>query len=138
MGEYRDGLFEEWNEIVVDLEQKFRCWLSKFKNAMLQPEFRIFPVALKSVLPLSGKASQNTEIHRHGTRLDVFSCLHTGRIWRRSHNIMAQALEGCVSSLRESLVLLDSSIQRIDSGVSDFPRLSKVLRSTRVSRPFHH
>jgi DASH complex subunit SPC19 len=45
---------------------------------------------------------------------------------------MAHALEGCVSSLRESLVLLDSSIQRIDSGVNDFPRLSKVLRSTRV------
>ncbi|KAF1983786.1 DASH complex, subunit Spc19 [Aulographum hederae CBS 113979] len=44
---------------------------------------------------------------------------------------MANALEGCVSSLRSSMQLLDSSISILDSGVNDFPRLSKVLQTTR-------
>lgn len=43
------------------------------------------------------------------------------------------ALEGCVSSLRSSMQLLDSSINILDSGVNDYPRLAKVLQSTRVS-----
>lgn len=42
------------------------------------------------------------------------------------------ALQGCVSSLRSSMQLLDSSINIFDSGVSDFPRLAKVLQTTRV------
>jgi hypothetical protein len=45
-----------------------------------------------------------------------------------SHN----ALQGCVSSLQNSMQLLDSSINILDSGVSDYPRLSKVLQTTRV------
>lgn len=45
---------------------------------------------------------------------------------------MAHSLEGCVSSLRETLSLLDSSISTLDAGVNDFPRLSKVLQTTRV------
>jgi Spc19 len=50
-----------------------------------------------------------------------------------SHSLnMAHALEGCVSSLRESLALLDSSIKTLDTGVNDLPRLSKVLQTTRV------
>ena len=45
-----------------------------------------------------------------------------------SHN----ALQGCVSSLRTSMQMLESSINILDSGVSDYPRLSKVLQTTRV------
>jgi DASH complex subunit SPC19 len=45
---------------------------------------------------------------------------------------MAHSLEGCVSSLRETMSLLDSSIRTLDAGVNDFPRLSKVLQTTRV------
>ena len=47
---------------------------------------------------------------------------------------MAAPLEGCVGSLRNSMRLLDSSINILDEGVSDFPRLAKVLHTTRVSR----
>ncbi|KAK6430168.1 DASH complex subunit spc19 [Oleoguttula sp. CCFEE 5521] len=49
------------------------------------------------------------------------------------------ALQGCVASLRSSMQLLDSSINILDAGVSDYPRLSKVLQTTRhfelVSEP---
>ncbi|OCK78318.1 DASH complex, subunit Spc19 [Lepidopterella palustris CBS 459.81] len=55
---------------------------------------------------------------------------------------MASSLEGCVSSLRTSMQLLDSSISILDSGVNDFPRLSKVLQTTRhfelISEPDLH
>ncbi|KAF2802913.1 DASH complex, subunit Spc19 [Mytilinidion resinicola] len=44
---------------------------------------------------------------------------------------MTSSLEGCVASLRTSMQLLDSSISILDSGVNDFPRLSKVLQTTR-------
>ncbi|KAK4960636.1 DASH complex subunit spc19 [Elasticomyces elasticus] len=44
---------------------------------------------------------------------------------------MASPLSGCVSSLRSSMQLLDSSISILDSGVHDFPRLTKVLQTTR-------
>lgn len=47
-------------------------------------------------------------------------------------NNMANALEGCVTSLRSSMQLLDSSISILDTGVNDFPRMSKVLQATRV------
>lgn len=46
---------------------------------------------------------------------------------------MASALSASVSSLRASLQLLESSIDILDEGVNDFPRLCKVLQSTRVS-----
>jgi len=46
-----------------------------------------------------------------------------------SHN----ALQGCVASLRSSMHLLDSSISILDTGVSDYPRLTKVLQTTRVN-----
>lgn len=45
---------------------------------------------------------------------------------------MAIALASCVSSLRSSNNLLSSSISILDSGVNDFPRLVKVLQTTRV------
>jgi DASH complex subunit SPC19 len=51
---------------------------------------------------------------------------------------MAHSLEGCISSLRESLALLDSSIKTLDAGVSDFPRLAKVLQTTRVRVSPHY
>ncbi|KAJ9213793.1 hypothetical protein DTO166G4_4572 [Paecilomyces variotii] len=44
---------------------------------------------------------------------------------------MAASLSSSVSSLRSSLQLLDSSINILDNGVNDFPRLSKVLQTTR-------
>ncbi|RMZ72205.1 ATP synthase delta chain mitochondrial precursor [Pyrenophora seminiperda CCB06] len=44
---------------------------------------------------------------------------------------MASPLEGCVASLRNSMQLLDSSINILDDGVSDLPRLAKVLQTTR-------
>jgi len=49
-----------------------------------------------------------------------------------SHN----ALQGCVSSLRSSMQLLDSSINTLDSGASDYPRLAKVLQTQRVSKQY--
>jgi DASH complex subunit SPC19 len=45
---------------------------------------------------------------------------------------MASALEGCVASLRASMQNLDSTINILDDGVSDMPRLAKVLQTTRV------
>jgi hypothetical protein len=45
------------------------------------------------------------------------------------------ALQGCVASLQNSMQLLDSSINILDSGVSDYPRLRKVLQTTRVILP---
>ncbi|RDA95322.1 hypothetical protein CP533_3517 [Ophiocordyceps camponoti-saundersi (nom. inval.)] len=45
----------------------------------------------------------------------------------------------CVSSLRSSLRYLESSVQTLDAGVSDFPRLIRVLKTVRhyelVSQP---
>ncbi|KAL1656887.1 DASH complex subunit spc19 [Didymella pomorum] len=38
---------------------------------------------------------------------------------------MASALEGCVASLRASMQNLDSTINILDDGVSDMPRLAK-------------
>nr|POE89974.1 dash complex subunit spc19 [Quercus suber] len=44
----------------------------------------------------------------------------------------SNALQGCVSSLQSSMQLLESSISILDSGVHDYPRLAKVLQTTRV------
>ncbi|CBF77148.1 DASH complex subunit SPC19 [Aspergillus nidulans FGSC A4] len=44
---------------------------------------------------------------------------------------MAMSLANSVSSLHSSLGLVDDSIAILDSGVSDFPRISKVLQTTR-------
>ncbi|KAF2757422.1 mitotic spindle biogenesis protein-like protein Spc19 [Pseudovirgaria hyperparasitica] len=44
---------------------------------------------------------------------------------------LAASLEGCVHSLETSRRLLDNSISVLDSGVQDFPRLAKVLQTTR-------
>ncbi|KAI9769392.1 MAG: hypothetical protein M1840_004094 [Geoglossum simile] len=44
---------------------------------------------------------------------------------------MNNSLAGCVASLKSSMSLLDSSISILDSGVHDFPRLGKVLQTTR-------
>ncbi|KAH8802933.1 DASH complex subunit Spc19 [Xylogone sp. PMI_703] len=47
-------------------------------------------------------------------------------------NVSASAsLAASVTSLRSSLTLLDSSINILDAGISDFPRLKKVLTATR-------
>jgi hypothetical protein len=43
------------------------------------------------------------------------------------------ALQGCVTSLRTSMQLLESSINILDTGVNDYPRLTRVLQTTRVS-----
>ncbi|CAL5872720.1 uncharacterized protein PFLUO_LOCUS6987 [Penicillium psychrofluorescens] len=44
---------------------------------------------------------------------------------------MASSLSASVSSLQSSLQLLDNSISTLDEGVHDFPRLCKVLQTTR-------
>ncbi|KAL4808830.1 DASH complex subunit Spc19 [Aspergillus unguis] len=44
---------------------------------------------------------------------------------------MAASLASSVASLQSSLELVDDSISTLDSGVSDFPRMSKVLQTTR-------
>ncbi|POR30887.1 DASH complex subunit SPC19 [Tolypocladium paradoxum] len=44
---------------------------------------------------------------------------------------MAASYADCVSSLRTSLQFLESSVQTLDSGVSDFPRLVTVLKTVR-------
>jgi DASH complex subunit SPC19 len=46
---------------------------------------------------------------------------------------MANSLSSSVNSLQSSLQLLDSSISTLDSGINDFPRMCKVLQTTRVS-----
>ncbi|KAM4065378.1 spc19 domain-containing protein [Hirsutella rhossiliensis] len=43
----------------------------------------------------------------------------------------AASYADCVSSLRTSLQFLESSVQTLESGVSDFPRLVKVLKTVR-------
>ena len=43
----------------------------------------------------------------------------------------------CVSSLRTSLNFLESSVETLNNGVSDFPRLVKVLKTVRVSIKRH-
>ncbi|KAJ5239607.1 hypothetical protein N7468_004226 [Penicillium chermesinum] len=44
---------------------------------------------------------------------------------------MASSLASSVSSLQSSLQRLDNAITTLDSGVNDFPRLCKVLQTTR-------
>ncbi|KAL4926824.1 DASH complex subunit SPC19 [Aspergillus undulatus] len=44
---------------------------------------------------------------------------------------MTASLASSVTSLQSSLRLIDSSISILDDGVSDFPRMSKVLQTTR-------
>ncbi|EAS36489.2 mitotic spindle biogenesis protein Spc19 [Coccidioides immitis RS] len=44
---------------------------------------------------------------------------------------MAASLSSSVASLKSSLQLLESSIDVLDNGVNDFPRLCKILQSTR-------
>ncbi|KAE8147544.1 putative mitotic spindle biogenesis protein Spc19 [Aspergillus avenaceus] len=44
---------------------------------------------------------------------------------------MAASLSNSVTSLSSSLQILDSSISTLDDGVNDFPRLCKVLQTTR-------
>ncbi|KAJ5468023.1 Mitotic spindle biogenesis protein Spc19 [Penicillium sp. IBT 31633x] len=44
---------------------------------------------------------------------------------------MAASLSSSVTSLQSSLQILDNSITTLDSGVNDFPRLCKVLQTTR-------
>lgn len=50
----------------------------------------------------------------------------------RNSTIMADSLSSSVNSLQSSLQLLDSSISTLDSGINDFPRMCKVLQTTRV------
>ena len=44
----------------------------------------------------------------------------------------AASYADCVSSLRTSLQFLESSVETLDSGVSDLPRLATVLKTVRV------
>lgn len=49
---------------------------------------------------------------------------------------MTSPLQSSVTTLQSSLHLLNSSISILDSSVADFPRLGKVLQTTRVTLPF--
>lgn len=60
-------------------------------------------------------------------------CKQAHQHYLLKNNTMAASLSSSVSSLQSSLQLLDSSIHTLDSGVNDFPRLCKVLQTTRVS-----
>ncbi|KAK9459991.1 DASH complex subunit Spc19 [Lipomyces oligophaga] len=42
------------------------------------------------------------------------------------------SLQGCVASLKASCSLLESSINSLDEGVRDFPRLKTVLQNERI------
>lgn len=44
----------------------------------------------------------------------------------------AGAYADCVDSLRSSLKFLEASVETIDRGVSDFPRMMGVLKTVRV------
>ncbi|KAL1895959.1 DASH complex subunit spc19 [Ceratocystis pirilliformis] len=44
---------------------------------------------------------------------------------------MASSYTGCVSSLRSALNYLDSSVDTLGNGVSDFPRMATVLKTVR-------
>jgi len=66
---------------------------------------------------------QHYHLRREGLKVLPLD-FHTGN--------MGSPLEGCVGSLRNSMQLLDSSINILAEGVNDFPRLAKVLQTTRV------
>lgn len=48
-----------------------------------------------------------------------------------SHSPAPSSYGDCVASLRTSLNLLESSVETLGNGVSDFPRLGSVLKSVR-------
>lgn len=71
--------------------------------------------------------------------LHSFTRLVVDTVFARVHHAnmdssTQSALQGCVTSLRSSMQLLESSINILDSGVNDYPRLGKVLQTTRVCR----
>lgn len=49
-----------------------------------------------------------------------------------AHPLGPSTYGDCVASLRTSLTLLESSVDTLGSGVSDFPRLGSVLKTVRV------
>lgn len=99
---------------------------------------RFFPRDRKGTL--AGLAVASHELPARHPHINTLSdCLHNCIHRAERHSLhdtiflrMANALEGCVASLRSSMQLLDSSISILDSGVNDFPRLAKVLQTTRV------
>lgn len=50
-----------------------------------------------------------------------------------AHSPAPSTYNDCVACLRTSLTLLESSVDTLGSGVSDFPRLGSVLKTVRVS-----
>ena len=85
----------------------------------------------KEAKPFSKHATSTNPQTNQNSRLqqDVLSWQLTIKL-----EIMATAnpLAACVASLQSSLTLLNSSIQVLDNGVRDFPRLSRVLNTQRV------
>lgn len=49
-----------------------------------------------------------------------------------SHSPAPSNYGDCVASLRSSLNLLESSVETLGNGVSDFPRLGSMLKTVRV------
>ena len=46
---------------------------------------------------------------------------------------MTSSYADCVACLRTSLSFLESSVETLENGVSDFPRLGSVLKTVRVN-----
>lgn len=89
--------------------------------------FNAVPINIQSNIPLAlGCISATTSVYLNNRGRISSERLHL-------YLAMASSLASSVSSLQLSLQLLDSSINILDSGVNDFPRLCKVLQTTRVS-----
>lgn len=59
-----------------------------------------------------------------------------GKQQKMSHSPAPSNYGDCVASLRTSLNLLESSVETLGNGVSDFPRLGSVLKTVRVNRSY--
>lgn len=94
---------------------------------------------VENVTPLQAELdaafAQHEPVHR--VNIGTFTCSNPGiclvESTKLSTHEMGTPLAGCVNSLQSGISLLNSSISILDSGVNDFPRLAKVLQTTRVS-----
>lgn len=84
---------------------------------------------------VEGNASMvntGTVTRRHTRTNSADSKVYRGPINKQTAPRLTMSLEGCVGSLRSSMQLLDSSINILEEATNDFPRLAKVLQTTRV------
>ena len=102
------------------------------------PRFRVDPSVLPPRRPKASGRAERGKVSRLLRDLDVnnptpnFFQLNDDIHRDQMDSSTQGALQGCVTSLRSSMQLLESSIGILDSGVNDYPRLGKVLQTTRV------